>query len=118
MLLSWSARAYDPASGGNSGRGSKTARIRVISPFSTWLQFTVGSGSVVEVCRSYQVSTSDPSTAISEMSMSRITFSAIPRSPAMVASAPSVVPSGPRKLTSSARMDRSRSKSRPRQASK
>jgi hypothetical protein len=63
------AGSHDPGCGGDRGRGSKTARIRLISPSSTWLQFTVGSGSVVEVCRSYQVSTSDPSTAISEMSI-------------------------------------------------
>ena len=56
------AGSHDPGCGGDRGRGSKTARIRLIIPPSTWLQFTVGSGSVVEVCRSYQVSTSDPST--------------------------------------------------------
>jgi hypothetical protein len=35
MLIFCSRAGYDPASDGNSGRGSKTARIRLISPFST-----------------------------------------------------------------------------------
>src|SRR6266516_3060343 len=93
-----------------SGRGSKVTRMAVILPLSTCRQFTVGSGPVVAVCRSNQVRTSGPSMKVLRMTMS-VTISDMRLSPAMHSSALVAWPSGPSKVTSSARIARRRATS-------
>jgi hypothetical protein len=89
----------------------------LIRPSSTWLQFTVGHRGATLVVRSNQVMTSGPSTHRCRTTSS-VVSSAIPRRPRMQLSASSAVPSGPLKVTSSASVERSASKSFSTQARK
>jgi hypothetical protein len=78
--------------------------------FSTYRQFTVGSGPVWAVCRSNHVKASGPSTKVLWITMSVMTCD-MRLSPATHSAVLLAWPSGPSKVASSARTKRTRSKS-------